>query len=141
MTFNKYQIQLNPNSIIGHRYPAILSPLQFTVKLLRAVQINSMELVKLWANLDVSIDKRQWTQVVTVEFWLNIRKNLTHSQALEQVAQRDVASPSLKILKLAGQGFGQPVPTAPTWSKQQVGLETPKTLVHPRDSVAQSSSP
>lgn len=99
LPFNKYQIQLNPDSITSHRYLAVLSPLQFIVKWLRTVQINSMELVKLWANLDFRVDKRQQTQVVTVEFWLSIRKNLSHSQALEEVAQRDVASSSFQILK------------------------------------------
>lgn len=72
VSFNKYQIQLNPkqkglHSIIGHLYPAVLSPLQFTVKLLRTVQINSTGLVKLWSNLDFTKDARQRTQDGTQE--------------------------------------------------------------------------
>lgn len=47
---NKYQIQLNPkwkllHSIIGLLHPAVLPPPQFTIKLLRIVEINSMALV------------------------------------------------------------------------------------------------
>lgn len=135
---NKYQIQLNPkwkvlHSIIGHLYPAALPPLQFTIKLLRIVEINSMGLVKLWSNLDFSerecetMDSSYHTRnsgsisgktEVTVKHWNRLPKMV-------------VASPSLEIHK-AGWARCWEACCHCTWSKQEAGLETLRILVHPQ---------